>query len=71
LGVNDLEKAVASYKDGLGLPTEGISGKEFEDGAVAFFDLQKGLRLALWPRKSIANDTKLPPKGPSATDFTH
>lgn len=70
LGVNDLEKAVRFYKDGLGLPTEGIIGKEFEYGAVAFFDLQNGVRLALWPRKSISNDTKLTQKEPSATDFT-
>jgi hypothetical protein len=70
LGVNDLEKAVKFYKDGLGLPTEGIIGKEFEYGAVAFFDLQNGVRLALWPRKSISNDTKLPQKEPSATDVT-
>jgi catechol 2,3-dioxygenase-like lactoylglutathione lyase family enzyme len=40
LGVNDLEKALSFYRDGLGFPTEGIVGKEFEHGAVAFFDLQ-------------------------------
>jgi len=39
LGVDDLEKAVRFYRDGLGLKTEGIVGKEFEHGAVAFFDL--------------------------------
>jgi uncharacterized protein len=47
LGVDDLEKSLAFYRDGLGLPTEGIVGKEFEHGAVAFFDLQNGLKLAL------------------------
>ena len=36
---DDLEKAVRFYRDGLGLPTEGIIGTEFEYGAVAFFDL--------------------------------
>jgi uncharacterized protein len=70
LGVDDLEKAVEFYKNGLGFTTEGIIGKEFEYGAVAFFDLQDGLRLALWPRKSISNYTKLPIREPSATDFT-
>jgi len=53
LGVADLEKSVEFYQDGLGLSTEGIIGKEFEYGAVAFFNLQNGLKLALWPRKSI------------------
>ena len=40
LGVDDLERAVRFYRDGLGLTTPGIVGKEFEHGAVAFFDLQ-------------------------------
>ncbi|MDX3905628.1 MAG: VOC family protein [Pigmentiphaga sp.] len=60
LGVDDLERAVAFYRDGLGLPTQGIVGREFEHGAVAFFDLQGGLKLALWPRASLAHDTGLP-----------
>lgn len=63
LGVDDLERAVAFYRDGLGWPTEGIIGKEFENGAVAFFELEHGLRLALWPRKSIAADTGLAHNG--------
>ncbi|RPJ47485.1 MAG: VOC family protein [Betaproteobacteria bacterium] len=70
LGVDDLERAVRFYRDGLGLKTEGIVGKEFEHGAVAFFDLQSGLKLALWPRKSIAHDTKLTAGKPSATEIT-
>lgn len=60
LGVDDLERAVAFYRDGLGLPTQGIVGKEFENGAVAFFPLQAGLKLALWPRSSLAADSGLP-----------
>jgi catechol 2,3-dioxygenase-like lactoylglutathione lyase family enzyme len=59
LGVQDLERAVRFYRDGLGLVTEGIIGTEFENGAVAFFDLNGGLKLALWPTKSIAADTGL------------
>lgn len=60
LGVDDLEKALTFYRDGLGLTTDGIIGTEFENGAVAFFDLHNGLKLALWPRKSLAADTGLP-----------
>jgi uncharacterized protein len=45
LGVADLERAVLFYRDGLGLKTEGIVGTEFEQGAIAFFDLQAGLKL--------------------------
>lgn len=70
LGVTDLEKSVEFYRDGLGFSTEGIIGKEFEFGAVAFFDLQSGLKLALWPRKSIANDTGIPLQNTSTLEFT-
>lgn len=70
LGVDDLEKSLAFYRDGLGLPTDGIVGTEFEHGAVAFIDLQAGLRLALWPRGSIAHDSGLPVDARSATEFT-
>ena len=65
-----MEQSLRFYRDGLGLLTEGIVGKEFENGAVAFFDLQTGLKLALWPRRSIAHDTGLAPGDPSATEFT-
>ena len=64
LGVDDLERAVAFYRDGLGFPTKGIVGAEFENGAVAFFNLQSGLKLALWPRKSLAVDAGLAVPGP-------
>ncbi len=70
IGVSDLERAVSFYRDGLGLSTEGIVGQEFEFGAVAFFELQSGLRLALWPRESIAHDAGLSVGEYSATEFT-
>jgi len=70
LGVDDLERSLRFYRDGLGLKTEGIVGKQFEHGAVAFFDLQAGLKLALWPRKSLAHDTSLPVGNPSATELS-
>jgi catechol 2,3-dioxygenase-like lactoylglutathione lyase family enzyme len=70
IGVDDLDRALRFYRDGLGLPTDGIVGEEFEFGAVAFFSLQSGLRLALWPRKSIAHDCGLAVTAPSPTDVT-
>lgn len=69
LGVDDLDRAVAFYRDGLGLPTEGIVGTGYEHGAVAFFALAGGLKLALWPRASLAHDTGLPVGPASATEF--
>ena len=70
IGVDDLERSLHFYRDGLGLKTEGIVGKEYEHGAVAFFDLQDGLKLALWPRKSISHDSGVPVSPASSTDFT-
>ena len=70
LGVDDLETAVRFYRDGLGLKTDGIVGTEFAHGAVAFFDLQASLKLALWPRQSIAHDTGLALGISSPTEFT-
>jgi hypothetical protein len=70
LGVDDLERALRFYHDGLGLPTPGIVATEFEHGAVAFFDLQAGVKLAIWPRNSIAHDTGISKSPPSPTEFT-
>ena len=70
LGVDDLDTSLSFYRDGFGLSTPGIIGNEFEHGAVVFFGLQNGVKLALWPRKSIAHDTTIPVQAPSATDFT-
>lgn len=70
LGVDDLERALHFYRDGLGFATAGIIGQEFEYGAVVFIQLQAGLRLALWPRPSIAHDTGLPVGPSSATEMT-
>ena len=68
--VDHLERAVKFYRDGLGLVTEGVVGKEFEHGAVAFFDLQPGLKLALWPRKSLAHDANVQIGPSSPTEFS-
>ncbi len=70
LGVDDLERSLEFYKTGLGLPTEGILGQEFENGAVAFFDLQNGLKLAIWERKSLAKEANVSQSPTSSSEFT-
>lgn len=70
LAVEDLERSLKFYRDGLGLPTQGIFGTEFEIGAVAFFDLQAGIKLAVWPRASLAKDTGLPAGRPDPAGMT-
>jgi catechol 2,3-dioxygenase-like lactoylglutathione lyase family enzyme len=69
LAVDDLERSLAFYRDGLGWRTEGIVGQQFQYGAVVFFDLESGLKLALWPRASLAHDSGLLPAPGSPTSF--
>ena len=59
LGVSDLERSLAFYRDGMGLPTDGIIGQEFEDGAVVFFHMNDDLILALYPATSLSKDAKV------------
>jgi uncharacterized protein len=70
LGVDDLERSLQFYRDGLGLHTQGIVGSEFEHGAVAFFELAGGLTLAIWPRSDLAHDAGLQRTATSATEFS-
>ena len=37
---------------------------------MAFFDLQAGLKLALWPRAALSWDTGLPASAPCPTGFS-
>lgn len=70
LGVNDLEKSLAFYRDGMGLPTKGIVGAELEDGAVVFFNMNDDLKLALYPRDALAKDAKVAVSQPTPGEFS-
>lgn len=70
LAVEDLQRALDFYRDGLGLATEGIIGQEFEQGAVVFFELQAGLKLALCSKQSLQQDTGLTGTASNATQIT-
>ena len=70
LAVEDLQRALNFYRDGLGLATEGIIGQEFEQGAVVFFELQAGLKLALWSKQSLQQDTGLTGTASNAAQIT-
>lgn len=51
LGVSDLPRAVAFYRDGLGLRV----ANDVEEQGVAFFHLS-GVVLAVWSRDELAKD---------------
>lgn len=69
LAVRDLGEALAFYRDGMGLPTQGIIGTEFEDGAVVFFNMNDDLILALYPKPALAKDARISAGPPSPADF--
>ena len=66
LGVGDLDRSLAFYRDGLGLETRGVTGAAFVGdeanaaGAVVMFHLRGGLVLALYPRSELAKDAEVP-----------
>ena len=70
IGVDDLDRSLRFYRDGLGFPTRGIVGTEYEHGAVAFFDLTNGQKLAIWARKDLAHEAKVPLGPRSASEFS-
>ncbi|HUZ00576.1 MAG TPA: VOC family protein [Thermomicrobiaceae bacterium] len=76
LGVHDLERSLAFYRDGLGWPTAGIIGTEFvgdenhPSGATVMFELANGVILALYPRTELAKDAGEMLGAASATEFS-
>lgn len=76
LAVADLERALAFYRDGLGLNSRGVVGTEFAGdaaapaGAIAMIELDGGLILALYPRSELAKDAGVPASEPKAGEFS-
>lgn len=70
LGVDDLERSLKFYRDGLGFPTEGVIGQEFEHGAVALFHLEGGNALCLFPRGDLGLDAGIDASPRSPTEFS-
>lgn len=67
LGVRDFKRSLDFYKNGLGWPTSAKSGDP-----IAFFELN-GTILALFDRKSLAEDAMVSPRGSgfSAVTLAH
>ena len=76
LAVADLDRALAFYRDGLGLDSRGVIATEFEGdevtpaGAIAMFELQGGLLLNLYPRSELAKDANIAPATPQTGEFS-
>lgn len=66
LAVEDLERALRFYRDGLGFESRGVVGAQWTDdesganGAIAVFELESGLLLSLYPRGDLAKDAAIP-----------
>jgi len=76
LAVDDLERALVFYRDGLGLQTNGIIATDLVDqetgaaGAIVIFKLESGLILALYPRSELAKDAAVPAGPPDSGQFS-
>ena len=76
LAVDDLERALRFYRDGLGFESAGIVGSEFPGddidpaGAIAMFQLKGGLILTVYPRTELAKDAKVPYGAPKTGEFS-
>ncbi|WP_113717326.1 VOC family protein [Arthrobacter dokdonensis] len=76
LAVDDLDRSVVFYRDGLGWPTEGVVAQELHDdvtgadGRIAFFILDSGLMIGLYERTNLAKDASTPAGPRSSTEFS-
>jgi catechol 2,3-dioxygenase-like lactoylglutathione lyase family enzyme len=76
LAVSDLDRALAFYREGLGLASEGVIATEFvgDDespaGDIALFHLDGNLTLALYPRTELAKDAGVPFEPPKSGEFS-
>jgi catechol 2,3-dioxygenase-like lactoylglutathione lyase family enzyme len=76
LAVSDLGRALAFYREGLGLESPGVVGSEFvgDDenpaGDLVMFRLDGDLILALYPRTELAKDARIPLAPPSSGEFS-
>jgi uncharacterized protein len=76
LAVADLQRALAFYRDGLGLPSRGVIGTEWvgDDttpaGAIAIVELRGGTLLSLYPRSELAKDASIELGPPKAGEFS-
>jgi catechol 2,3-dioxygenase-like lactoylglutathione lyase family enzyme len=76
LAVDDLERALTFYRDGLGLPTKGVVAEEYAGsdteaaGAIVIFKLAGGLILSLYPRTELAKDARISPGPPASGEFS-
>jgi catechol 2,3-dioxygenase-like lactoylglutathione lyase family enzyme len=76
LAVEDLERALAFYRDGLGLPTKGLVATDLVDhktgaaGSIVIFELDGGLILSLYPRSELGKDAAVPAGPPQSGEFS-
>jgi catechol 2,3-dioxygenase-like lactoylglutathione lyase family enzyme len=76
LAVADLDRALAFYRDGLGLDSAGVIATEFAGddqspaGDIALFHLDGNLILALYPRTELAKDAGVPFGPPKSGEFS-
>ena len=75
-GVDDLQRSLSFYQDGLGWKTDGIVGQEFHDevtgadGTIVFFTFDNGIMLGLYEKHNLAKDAQVKVASRSSTEFS-
>jgi predicted lactoylglutathione lyase len=75
LAVEDLDRSLSFYRS-LGLESAGVVASEYPGdeemaaGAIAMFQLERGLMLCVFPRSELAKDAKVPAASPSSGLFS-
>lgn len=76
LAVDDLERALRFYRDGLGFASARVLGAQIAGdethaaGAVVVIELERGPVLCLYPRSELAKDAGVPRSAPSRTELS-
>lgn len=56
LPVDDIQRSILFYRDGMGLTPDDTERRELPYGRIVHFNLQSGLKLALWSREEIGGE---------------
>lgn len=59
LAVDNLQRSIFFYRDGMGLNTDKTEHRELPYGSIVHFNLENGLKLALWAREDSGGERNL------------
>lgn len=70
LGVENLQRSLTFYRDGMGLLSKGIKREGYQQREVVMLDMQSGLKLALLHRDTLSLQTGILRTSPNSSAFS-